>query len=292
MAYKRISPSPVVEGGTGAQTLTGVLIGNGTSAVTGNAVTQYNTLVGGASNAISSIAPSATSGVPLVSGGSSANPSYGTAVVAGGGTGITSATAYAVLCGGTTSTGALQSIAGLGSSGQVLTSNGASALPTFQSAAAGSLILISTQTVSGVAAVTFTSGISSTYNNYLLLCTNVTNASSTPTMWIQISTNGGSSYIATGYLTNTNIATNGIAIGDVNSTAFFRSINTNIYNLTSGSGYVSTNSISVGGSSGAGTTQSYYSYYATASQTVNAIQLVLSSGTNFSGTFSLYGYAK
>ncbi len=63
----------------------------------------------------------------------------GTAVgVAYGGTGATSATAYAVLCGGTTSTGAFQSIASVGTSGQVLTSNGAGALPTFQSAAASS----------------------------------------------------------------------------------------------------------------------------------------------------------
>jgi hypothetical protein len=50
-----------------------------------------------------------------------------------GGTGLTSTTAYAVVCGGTTSTGNLQSIAGVGTSGQVLTSNGAGALPTFQS---------------------------------------------------------------------------------------------------------------------------------------------------------------
>jgi hypothetical protein len=49
-----------------------------------------------------------------------------------GGTGIASATAYAVQCGGTTSTGAHQSIASVGTSGQVLTSNGAAALPTFQ----------------------------------------------------------------------------------------------------------------------------------------------------------------
>lgn len=53
--------------------------------------------------------------------------------VSDGGTGTSSATAYAVLCGGTTSTGAHQSIAGVGTSGQLLTSNGASALPTFQS---------------------------------------------------------------------------------------------------------------------------------------------------------------
>ncbi len=55
----------------------------------------------------------------------------GQAAVANGGTGLASATAYAVLCGGTTSTGAFQSVAGVGTSGQVLTSAGASALPTF-----------------------------------------------------------------------------------------------------------------------------------------------------------------
>jgi hypothetical protein len=54
-----------------------------------------------------------------------------------GGTGASSQTAYAVLAGGTTSTGAYQSVASVGSSGQVLTSNGAGALPTFQAPAPG-----------------------------------------------------------------------------------------------------------------------------------------------------------
>lgn len=57
--------------------------------------------------------------------------------VAKGGTGAASATAYAVLCGGTTSTAAHQSIASVGTAGQVLTSNGAGALPTFQAAGGG-----------------------------------------------------------------------------------------------------------------------------------------------------------
>lgn len=57
--------------------------------------------------------------------------------VASGGTGLASATAYALLAGGTTSTGAFQSLAEVGTSGQVLTSNGAGALPTFQDAAGG-----------------------------------------------------------------------------------------------------------------------------------------------------------
>lgn len=54
--------------------------------------------------------------------------------VANGGSGATSHTAYAVLTGGTTSTGAVQSVASVGTAGQVLTSNGAGALPTFTNA--------------------------------------------------------------------------------------------------------------------------------------------------------------
>lgn len=57
--------------------------------------------------------------------------------VAQGGTGATSFTAYSVILGGTTSTGALQNVSGLGSSGQVLTSNGAGAAPTWQSSGGG-----------------------------------------------------------------------------------------------------------------------------------------------------------
>jgi hypothetical protein len=49
-----------------------------------------------------------------------------------GGTGAASITAYAVVCGGTTATAALQPIAGVGTEAQVLTSNGAATLPTFQ----------------------------------------------------------------------------------------------------------------------------------------------------------------
>jgi hypothetical protein len=74
----------------------------------------------------------------------------GTAVtVAQGGTGNATATAYAVQCGGTTSTGAHQSIASVGTSGQVLTSNGASALPTFQTISSGGMTLLGTITISG-----------------------------------------------------------------------------------------------------------------------------------------------
>lgn len=51
---------------------------------------------------------------------------------ANGGTGAGSFTAYGVLLAGTTSTGAFQNVSGLGTSGQVLTSNGTGAAPTWQ----------------------------------------------------------------------------------------------------------------------------------------------------------------
>ncbi len=53
-------------------------------------------------------------------------------VVPSGGTGIATTTAYGVICGGTTSTGILQN-AGTGTSGQILTSAGSAALPTWAS---------------------------------------------------------------------------------------------------------------------------------------------------------------
>lgn len=58
-----------------------------------------------------------------------------------GGTGFTSATAYGVLCGGTTSTAALQSVSA-GTSGQVLTSGGSSALPTWTTPTVGTVTSI------------------------------------------------------------------------------------------------------------------------------------------------------
>lgn len=67
----------VNRGGTGATTLTGVLTGNGTGAVTANAVTQYGVVVGGAANAVTSTAVG-SAGQILRSGGAGVNPAYTT----------------------------------------------------------------------------------------------------------------------------------------------------------------------------------------------------------------------
>lgn len=63
--------------------------------------------------------------------------SFGTLGVAGGGTGLSTTTAYGLIAAGTTSTGNFQQVSGTGTSGQVLTSNGAGALPTWQAGASG-----------------------------------------------------------------------------------------------------------------------------------------------------------
>ena len=105
-------------------------------------VTQYNLITGGANNVLNNVSPSATSGVPVISQGSSAQPIFGTAVVGGGGTGNTTFPAYSVICAGTTATAAFQNVSGLGSSGNVLTSNGAGTLPTWQAAASSGITTI------------------------------------------------------------------------------------------------------------------------------------------------------
>ncbi len=115
-----------------ALTTAGITGYDGAGNFTGTAVTAHNIIVGGAtSQVLVNVAPSATAGVPVVSAGASSNPTFGTAVVAGGGTGLTTLTAFQLIAAGTTSTGNLQQI-GLGNANQILTSNGAGALSSFQ----------------------------------------------------------------------------------------------------------------------------------------------------------------
>lgn len=290
----------VAGGGTGATTLTGLVIGNGTSAMTASAITQHDVLVGGTSNAVTSVAPSATSGVPLISQGASADPAFGTAVVAGGGTGVASATAYAVLCGGTTTTGAFQSIASVGTSGQVLTSNGAGALPTFQGA--GSLVLISSQTASNSTLIAFTSGISATYNNYLLLISNFLPITAGASLELQLSTNGGSTYVTTGYvggLIDVQISA-GTTWAQAGATTFAYCNTSNattqpagcgaifLQNVTGGSYFQSHGTTTINNNSSGAQWIAFVSS-SNSTTTTNAFKVFCSSGNISAGTFTLFG---
>jgi len=81
-----------------------------TGAFAGSTVTQFGTVVGLTNNLVTSVAPSATSGVPLISQGAAANPTFGTAVVAGGGTGSVTFNANGAVISGTTTTSPLTSL--------------------------------------------------------------------------------------------------------------------------------------------------------------------------------------
>jgi hypothetical protein len=96
-----------------------------------------------------------------------------------GGTGSTTFTAYSVICAGTTATGNFQNVTGVGSTGQVLTSNGAGALPTWQSATGTGTVNSSTQNYIGYYAANGNtiSGLTTANNSTL-----VTNGSGVPSI--------------------------------------------------------------------------------------------------------------
>jgi hypothetical protein len=89
----------------------------------------------------------------------------------------------------------------VGTSGHVLTSNGAGAAPTFQAAAGGSgaWTALATASASASASVTFTSGFTSTYDSYVIQVRNIAPATDAVFLRLRCSTDGGSSYLTTGY---------------------------------------------------------------------------------------------
>jgi hypothetical protein len=285
------------------------IVGTGSITTVGSAATEtiqltgltnHNVLIGAGTATITNVSPSATSGVPLISQGSSADPAFGTAVVAGGGTGNTTFTAYSVICAGTTSTGAFQNVSGVGTSGQILKSNGAAALPSWSSAAAvgGSLVLIQSQTVSNVASVTFTSGLNS-YGVILITITNCLTATGSPNINMDFSADGGSTYFNSGlfcainthtYSSTTLTNTNSSSTAPIGVTVLGNSVYSGeiwMRGLNNGSA-----TIGYGGSANwfDGTNIQFGDIFGETGGNVgtNALKFSAASG-NISGTFTIYG---
>lgn len=150
------SGSITITAGTGLTGGGSVAIGGSTTLNLGTPVATTNggtglssysagdVLYASASNTLAVLAKNTTATRYLANTGTSNVPKWdqidlsngitGTLPVGNGGIGRASQTAYAVLCGGTTTTSAQQSIASVGTAKQLLASNGASALPTMQSA--------------------------------------------------------------------------------------------------------------------------------------------------------------
>lgn len=156
-----------------------------------------------------------------------------------------------------------------------------------------SMTLIQTQTVSSATSVIFP--VTTVYNNYVLYATNVSayTLNDTASMVVQLSTDGGRSFITTGYLLAGRIAKTGFPLNiGYSSTDMIATFNSHLLNLTSGSGVI----FFINSGALMSPSTSLFSYPASNScytgQAIipNALQVVWDDGqTLLSGTFSLYG---
>jgi len=184
---------------------------------------------------------------------------------------------------------------GSGTAGQILTSGGAGVAPSFTNA--GSMALIQTQTASASSSIVFSTGITSTYLNYVLFYTNIV-PSTTLTLELQLSTNGGSTYITSGYQAGNNITSyNSATFANQNGTTFFYLSQSTFASFTSGFLYLNNltaNAVcSVNGQFYQdGTFQGLSFGYNSGTTASNAFKILTSTGNMTSGTFSLYALTK
>ncbi len=227
-----------------------------------------------------------------------------------GGTGLaTMTTPYAVVCAGTTATGNLQPLAALGASGTVLTSNGAAALPSFQAAARGDWVKISSATAASSATISFT-GLTATYRAYVVVISNLV-AASVSHLLMRTSTNAGVSYDsaaanytwhAAGAVDNSNASSATTTDTSINLTAISASytIGTSTTATLNGMVNIFNNNIAAyclvknimaytSAGSGVYSIEVQGSGYRSSATAVNAIQFLMSSGNIASGIFELYG---
>lgn len=181
---------------TGTATANQILLSGATGAPSWSTVTHPSTttinqiLYSSANNVLSGIA-TANNGILITSAGGI--PSIGTTLpstvqgnitsvgtiasgtwngntitVPNGGTGVTNTTAFSVICGGTTTTAALQSVASVGTTGQVLTSQGVATLPIWTtSGIVAALYMSGNGTQTPVTATVFTKIIGTTTTSFL-----------------------------------------------------------------------------------------------------------------------------
>jgi len=195
------TPVTVTNGGTGAATFTdgGILIGNAAGAIQVTAAPTDGQVLIGVTGADPTLATlTAGNGIDITSAAGSITIGIDEPLAVDyGGTGAASFTEYAVICGGTAPTDPLQSIAAVGNAGEVLTSNGAAALPTFQPAGGGGggWVLLDTQITNNTAEVVFT-GLDSTYVMYGIVFWDVLPVNNNVSLRLICSVDGGVNYDA------------------------------------------------------------------------------------------------
>lgn len=183
-----------------------------------------------------------------------------------------------------------------GTSGQVLTSNGAGVAPTFQTAPTqGNLQLLQRKLVSAQANATF--GITASISTYLFVFTNITLATGT-NLTVQLSSDNGVSYDTTHNLSGTNsfpynsaTLTNSNTTGSILLATGVGSTNANSANGTLwcfGIGVASINTFCLSDMTIAGNKRSLGTGTNTTLTAVNSFKVIPDTG-NFSGTITQFG---
>lgn len=184
-----------------------------------------------------------------------------------------------------------------GTTGQVLTSQGAGQLPVFANAPASMIDLIETRTISSAAQIDFIN-LSSTYYYYMIIANNIT-ASAAGDLWLRTSTDNGGTFAAaagnyaynyglvqTGYSVTRTTAAQGI-IGNISTSTNTASIQLTLYNMGLATGFPQFLSMMFDFSTTVfNRTES--SGIRAANGAVNAVRILPASGT-ITGTFKLYG---
>jgi len=187
-----------------------------------------------------------------------------------------------------------------GTSGYILTSNGAGVAPAYKRG--GPFVKIQSQVASNSAVLTFTTGITSTYNSYFFIVSNATSNITENQIYFRYSTNGGSSYVSTGY--NSNIptlaqtSTSFVNGGALNFTCFLTnsigSANKGsgeyyLFNMTNGKSASVIGQSVVQHNSGATTNFSLIATNLNNGAAINAFEVLFGSGLIATGKFTLYG---
>ena len=195
-----------------------------------------------------------------------------------------------------------------------ITNSSVSAVTSFANASGGTLVLLSTQTASNSATISFTTGLDSTYDEYTFKFIDIHPRSEPVGFQMNLSTDSGSNYNVTKtttffqaiHLEDDSDAVLGYYDGfDLAQSTAFQTLNTNLGNgadeSCSGSlilfnpssttyvkhfiadvtGYRNDNAV----------IKSYTAGYGNTTSAVNAVRFQMSSG-NFDGTIKLYGVKK
>lgn len=200
-----------------------------------------------------------------------------------------------------------------GTAGQVMTSNGAGAAPTMQTASGGAWTLIASASASASSSIDFTTGIDATFDTYVILAAGIV-TSLAATIELRTSNNGGSTFDsgAADYQWRVHGARAGQGSLDFDSDNNADSVNTAALGAGNTSGLVaspsnfemrlhspSTSSArtvitgSVSGFEGSNTVLlQVFAGTRKDAQAVDAVQIILSTGTFTSGNFQLYGIKK